>query len=151
MSSMQILIENKKARLEFFILESFEAGLKLTGSEVKMLRTKRGSLVGAHIRVLNGEAILLNAQIMAYPFARQEDYDPKQTRTLLLHKREILKIQQAQETKGLAIIPLAIILKHNFIKLQLAIARGKKQYERREELRRRDLQRESERELKGKR
>ena len=148
---MQILIENKKARLEFFILESFEAGLKLTGSEVKMLRAKRGSLVGAHVRVLNSEAILLNAQIMAYPFARQEDYDPKQTRKLLLHKREILKIQQAQETKGLAIIPLAIILKHNFIKLQLAIARGKKQYERREELRRRDLQRESERELKGKR
>ena len=145
---MEILIENKKARLEFFILESFEAGLKLTGSEVKMLRTKRGSLVGAHVRVLNGEAILLNAQIMAYPFARQEDYDPKQTRKLLLHKREILKIQEAQETKGLAIIPLAIILKHNFIKLQLAIARGKKQYERREELRRRDLQRESERELK---
>ena len=151
MSSMQILIENKKARLEFFILESFEAGLKLTGSEVKMLRAKRGSLVGAHVRVLNSEAILLNAQIMAYPFARQEDYDPKQTRKLLLHKREILKIQQAQETKGLAIIPLAIILKHNFIKLQLAIARGKKQYERREELRRRDLQRESERELKKRR
>ena len=150
MSSMQILIENKKARLEFFILESFEAGLKLTGSEVKMLRAKRGSLVGAHIRVLNNEAILLNAQIMAYPFARQEDYDPKQTRKLLLHKREILKIQEAQETKGLAIIPLAIILKHNFMKLQLAIARGKKQYERREELRRRDLQRESERELKRK-
>ena len=148
---MQILIENKKARLEFFILESFEAGLKLTGSEVKMLRAKRGSLVGAHVRVLNSEAILLNAQIMAYPFARQEDYDPKQTRKLLLHKREILKIQQAQETKGLAIIPLAIILKHNFIKLQLAIARGKKQYERREELRRRDLQRESERELKKRR
>ena len=147
---MEILIENKKARLEFFILESFEAGLKLTGSEVKMLRTKRGSLVGAHVRVLNGEAILLNAQIMAYPFARQEDYDPKQTRKLLLHKREILKIQQAQETKGLAIIPIAVILKHNFIKLQLAIARGKKQYERREELRRRDLQRESERELKRK-
>ncbi len=145
---MQILIENKKARLEFFILESFEAGLKLTGSEVKMLRAKRGSLVGAHVRVLNGEAILLNAQILAYPFAWQEDYDPKQTRKLLLHKREILKIQQAQETKGLAIIPLAIILKHNFIKLRLAIARGKKQYERREELRRRDLQRESERELK---
>ena|SRR3989338_614293 len=150
MSSTQILIENKKARLEFFILESFEAGLKLTGSEVKMLRAKRGSLVGAHIRVLNNEAILLNAQIMAYPFARQEDYDPKQTRKLLLHKREILKIQEAQETKGLAIIPLAIILKHNFMKLQLAIARGKKQYERREELRRRDLQRESERELKRK-
>ena len=147
---MEILIENKKARLEFFILESFEAGLKLTGSEVKMLRAKRGSLVGAHIRVLNNEAILLNAQIMAYPFARQEDYDPKQTRKLLLHKREILKIQEAQETKGLAIIPLAIILKHNFMKLQLAIARGKKQYERREELRRRDLQRESERELKRK-
>ena len=103
---MEILIENKKARLEFFILESFEAGLKLTGSEVKMLRTKRGSLVGAHVRVLNGEAILLNAQIMAYPFARQEDYDPKQTRVTAQTRN--LKIQHTG--KGLAMFLLRLVL-----------------------------------------
>lgn len=148
---MEVLVENRKARSEYFILETFEAGMQLTGSEVKMLRTKRGSLVGAHVRVLNGEALLLNAQILPYPFSRNDDYDPKRTRKLLLHKREILKLQESQHTKGLALIPLAIISKHNFIKVQFAIARGKKQYERREELRRRDLQRESERDLKKRR
>lgn len=132
------------------MVETFEAGIRLTGSEVKMLRLKRGSLVGAHVRVLNGEAVLLNAQILPYPFSRNDDYDPKSTRKLLLHKREILKLQQAQETKGLALIPLSIGVAHNFIKVRVAIARGKKVYERREELKKRDLQRESERELKRK-
>ena len=147
---METLIENRKARSEYFLVENFEAGMRLTGGEVKMLRLKRGSLVGAHIRVLNGEAILLNAQILPYPYMRNEDYDPKRTRKLLLHKREILKLQESQETKGLAIIPLEIILHKNFIKLKLAIAKGKKQYERREELRRRDMQRDTDRDLKKK-
>jgi SsrA-binding protein len=140
---METLIENKKARMEYFVVESFEAGMRLTGGEVKMLRLKRGSLVGAHIRVLNGEAVLLNAQILPYPYMRNEDYDPKRTRKLLLHKREILKLQESQETKGLAIIPLVIFLHKNFIKIKLAIAKGKKQYERREEIKKRDVQRET--------
>lgn len=145
---MRVLIENKKARLEFTILDQFEAGIVLEGGEVKMLRLKRGSLVGAHVRVLNGKAVLLNAQIPPYPYMRQEEYDPKRSRTLLLHKSEILKLQESQETKGLALIPLAIGTSHNFIKVQVAIAKGKKMYERREELKKKDLQRDAERELK---
>lgn len=145
---MQILIENRKARQEFFTLDQFEAGIVLDGGEVKMLRLKRGSLVGAHVRVLGGKAVLLNAQIPPYPFSRQEDYDPKRTRVLLLHKREILKLQESQETKGLAVIPLAIGVSGNFIKVRIAITRGKKTYEKREELKKRDLQRDAEKEMK---
>lgn len=145
---MNVLIENRHARAEYFIVETLEAGLVLSGPEVKMLRLKRGSLVGAHVRVVGDEAVLLNAQIPPYPNALQPEYDPKRTRRLLLHKHEMLKIKQAQETKGLAVIPLAVGLRHRFLKVAVAIARGKKQYERREELRRRDMQREAERVVK---
>jgi SsrA-binding protein len=140
---MLVIIENRKAKSEYFIEETFVAGIRLTGGEVKMLRLKRGSLVGAHVRVLGGEAFLLNAQIPLYPFAQEEDYDPKRTRKLLLHKREIIKIQEAQDTKGRAVIPLCIGIVKNHLKAEIGIGRGKKQYERREELRKRDLQRET--------
>ena len=139
---MQVLVENKRVRMEYAAVEYFQAGIQLIGSEVKMLRLKRGSLVGAHVRVVNNEAMLLNAQIPLYQFSRDDEYDPKRTRRLLLHKKEILKLKQAQDTKGLALIPLKIVTEHNKIKLELAIARGKKQYERREELKKRDMQRE---------
>ncbi|OGJ21840.1 MAG: SsrA-binding protein [Candidatus Pacebacteria bacterium RIFCSPHIGHO2_01_FULL_46_10] len=142
---MQTLIENRRARAEYTIVETFEAGIVLSGPEVKMLRLKRGGLVGAHVRVMQDEAVLLNAQIPAYPYARQEEYDPKRTRKLLLHKHEILKLKQSQETKGSATIPLSIGISHGFMKVKVAIARGKKQYERREELKKRDLAREVER------
>ncbi len=142
---MKILMENRKARAEYTIVDTFEAGIVLSGPEVKMIRLKRGSLVGSHVRVIAGQAILLNMQIPAYPNARQEEYDPKQTRKLLLHKNELLKLQHAQETKGLALIPLAIGISHRFVKVQIAIAKGKKQYERREELKKRDMAREVER------
>ncbi|HKY74085.1 MAG TPA: SsrA-binding protein SmpB [Patescibacteria group bacterium] len=145
---MELLIENRKARAENTLLEKFEAGIRLSGSEVKMVRLRRGSLVGSYVRVIQGDALLINMQIPPYPFARVEDYDPKRTRKLLLHKNEILKLQHAQDTKGLSLIPFAVILTKNLIKVQLAIARGKKLYERRDELRKRDLQRESEKDLK---
>ena len=136
--------------MEYAIVDTFEAGMVLSGPEVKMLRLKRGSLVGTHVRVVAGEVIVLNMQIPAYPNARQEDYDPKRTRKLLLHKHEVLKLQQAQDTKGFALIPLAVGVSHRFVKMQIAIAKGKKQYERREELKKRDMAREVERTTKQK-
>lgn len=147
---MQILLENRRARAEYTFQETFEAGVQLIGGEVKMLRLKRGSLVGAHVRVIGGEAVLINAQIPAYDFSRTEEYDPKRTRKLLLHKKEILKLGEAQGMKGLSLIPTAIGLKRNHIKVTIAIAKGKKQYERREELKKRDLIREAERVTKQK-
>lgn len=142
---MQKLIENRKARAEYTILETYEAGLMLSGGEVKMLRSKRGSLSGAHIRIIGDSARLLNAQIPPYPYSRDEEYDPARTRKLLLHKKEIVKLGEMQKTKGLALIPLEIYAGKRFLKLRFGVGKGKKQYERREELKKRDLAREVER------
>jgi len=144
---MATLIENRRARADYIILETYEAGIALTGPEVKMLRLKRGSLVGSHVRILNGRPALLNLQIPPYPMARQPDYDPQRTRFLLLHKSEVIKLQELQETKGLTLIPLEIYAGKRTIKVRIAVAKGKKLYERREELRRRDMQREADRSL----
>lgn len=144
---MTLLVENRRARAEYTILETYEAGLVLTGPEVKMLRLKRGSLVGSHVRILNGRPALLNMQIPPYPMARQVEYDPQRTRYLLLHKREVIKLQELQETKGLTLIPLEVYAGKRTIKVRVAVARGKKQHEKREELRRRDIQRDADRSL----
>ena len=140
---MQVLIQNRQARHKFTPLEEFVAGLVLTGPEVKMIRLKRGNLAGAHIRIINREAFLINAQIPPYPFARQEEYDPSQMRKLLLSKKELLLLDQAQTTKGLALIPFELFLSGNRIKLRLAICKAKLAKDRREEIKKRDLDRES--------
>lgn len=148
-TSMLTLLTHRQARFEYEPLETFLAGIVLSGGEVKMLRQKKGSLSGSHVRVINNELVLLNAQIPPYPFARNEEYDPIRTRKLLMHKREILKLQEAQQEKGKALIPLAIVLEGKHIKVKLSIARGKTQRDRREEIRRRDLDRQAAKELKG--
>ena len=145
---MLTLIENRHARHEFEFLESYDAGLVLLGGEVKMLRGKHGSLVGSHVRVVGGRPLLLNAQIPPYPYARMEDYEPTRTRELLLRKAEVLQLQQAQETKGLTLVPVFIGLSGRHIKVRVAIARGKKLHDRREELRRRDVDRQAAADLK---
>ena len=144
-----LLLENRKARQEYTLLEEFSAGVVLTGGEVKSLRNKSGSFFGSYIKMIGGEAFLLNAQITPYKFADNREYDPKRTRKLLLKKRELENLTAAAE-KGLTIIPLSFDLVGRNVKVHLALARGKKQYERREELKRRDIQRDVERELKGK-
>lgn len=146
---MKTLLVNRQARFEYEALETFTAGIVLEGGEVKMLRQKKGSLAGSHIRIINNELVLLNAQIPPYPYARNEDYDPIRTRKLLMSKREILRLQEAQQSKGKALIPLEIGLQGKFIKVKLAIARGKSQQDRREEIRRRDLDRQTARDIKN--
>ncbi len=145
------LLDNRRARHEYELLDTYDAGLVLLGGEVKMLRGRHGSLAGSHVRVIQGKPILLNAQIPPYPYARLENYDPKRTRQLLLKKNEILQLQQAQDTKGLTLVPVMIGLAGRHLKLRLAIARGKKLHDRREELRRRDLSRQAAAELKRRR
>lgn len=139
---MKSFVENRKARAEYSIQETLEAGIMLSGGEVKMLRSGRGSLAGSYVRIMQGKAVLINAQIPAYPFSRQEDYEPTQTRTLLFHKHEIERLEQAQREKGLSLVPLEIYPSKRFIKVRVGIGKGKKQYERREEIRKRDLARE---------
>lgn len=145
---MKNLIINRQARYEYEVIDTFFTGVVLTGPEVKMLRQKKGSLAGSHVRVINNELFLLNAQIPPYPFARQEDYDPKRTRKLLAKKKEILNLQQSQTQKGRTLIPLAIVLDGKFIKVKVAVAKGKAEHDRRREIRERDLQRQTARDLK---
>lgn len=136
------LIFNKKAQYEYTVSKKFVAGVVLSGAEVKSLRLQQGSLTGSYIKEIGGELWLINAQINAYSFAKQEDYDPKRSRKLLLKKSEIAPLTEASKQKGFAIVPLAFFLSHNLIKLELALAKGKKEYEKREIIKKRDLERE---------
>jgi SsrA-binding protein len=146
------LIENKKARLRFSILETYSAGLELSGAEVKSLRGKRGSLEGSRIVVRGGEAFLVGSTIPPYQMANTpETYDPEKTRRLLLNKKEIAELADAESKKGLTIVPLEVYNAGRLVKLRLAIVKGKGQEDRREDLKRQTDMREAERDARGKR
>ncbi|HEY4519837.1 MAG TPA: SsrA-binding protein SmpB [Candidatus Paceibacterota bacterium] len=145
------LIENKRAHLEYTILEEFEAGVELLGTEVKSLRAKRGKLEGARILVRGGEAYLVGASIPAWQQANAPvKYDPERPRRLLLTQKEILQVAEAEGQKGLTIIPIRVYNKKRVLKLLLAIARGKKKEDKRQYLKERDWKRQIERTLKNK-
>ena len=146
------LIENKKARLRFSILETYSAGLELSGAEVKSLRGERGSLDGSRIVVRGGEAFLVGSTIPPYQMANTpETYDPEKTRRLLLNKKEIAELADAESKKGLTIVPLEVYNAGRLVKLRLAIVKGKGQEDRREDLKRQTDMREAERDARGKR
>lgn len=142
-------ILNKAAKREYEISSTYVAGVLLTGPEVKSVRLGQASLKGSHVRVMGGEAFLLNAQITPYKFAHLPDYDPKRTRKLLLKKRELDQIASLSQQKGLTVVPLALVAQRT-IKLEIGIGRGKKQHEKREALKRKDQKREVERMLRSK-
>lgn len=140
-------IINKKARLEFSLLKQYKAGIILSGAEVKSVRLGHGSLAGSHIKIVGNEAYLLNAQINPYFYAQQTDYDAKKSRKLLLNKKELLELTQADQQKGQAIIPLSLYADGKYIKLDLAVAKGKKEYEKRAQIKARDQKREMQKEM----
>lgn len=147
---MSTLAENKKAKFEYEILDTFEAGLMLLGHEVKSARAGSMSLRGAYVTIARGAVWLVGAHIQRYPQAGpQPDYDPERTRKLLLHKREIAKLAGKLEQKGLTLVPISAYTKGSKIKLSFGLARGKKQFEKKETLKRRDVDREIRRSLKG--
>lgn len=143
-------IFNKKATYEYTILERIEAGVNLTGAEVKSIKGGRATLDGAFVRIIGSEAYLVNAQIFPYMYARPEGYEPKRTRKLLLHKAELIKLKSKIEGANLTLIPLSWYTKGPLVKLEVALARGKKQYEKREVKRKEDQRRDLEREFRGK-
>ena len=143
-------IINRRAKFDYDLLEKFEAGIALIGSEVKSVKAGHMTLIGSYVRLLRGEAWLINSQINPYPFADNRNYDPKRTRKLLLHKNELLKLGQQTKEKNLTIVPVACYTKGRNIKLEIALARAKKQYRKREAKKRQDIQREVERELREK-
>ena len=145
-----ILVENKKARMKYQVLATYNAGLELLGSEVKSLRNKLGSLEGARVVVRGGEAYLLGATIPPYQHAGvQKDYDAVRTRKLLLKKSEIQTLADAESTKGLTTVPLSVY-NGRHLKLTVAIVRGKGKADRREDIKKRDAKREAARVLRRK-
>jgi SsrA-binding protein len=143
-------IINRKAPHDYTIIDRIEAGLSLLGSEVKSLRAGHGKLEGAYVKIANGEVYLINAQIMPYAYARPNGYDPKRTRKLLLHKREVISLQSKLDSAKLTLIPLSWYTKGPQIKLEIGLARGKKEYEKREKKKREDQKRELEQDFRGK-
>ncbi|KKW38902.1 MAG: SsrA-binding protein [Parcubacteria group bacterium GW2011_GWA1_54_9] len=144
------LIEYKKATLKYAPIESFAAGLELTGQEVKSLRGKLGSMDGARVVVRGGEAFIVGMTIPPYQMANApKSYDPERARRLLLTKKEITYLATAESKKGLTIIPLEVYTNKRLIKARIAIVRGKGKEDRREDLKKRDAERETGRILKN--
>jgi len=143
------LAKNKQAFFRYEILETFEAGIALKGTEVKSLKAGGGSLQEAYVKVENKELWLIGANIAPYAQGNVFNHDPKRPRKLLMHKREIVKLQNASREKGLTLVPLALYLKKNHIKIKIAIAQGKKNIDKRASIKEREEKRRMDRFLKG--
>ncbi len=141
----KIIAENRKARYDYHIDEKFEAGMVLKGTEVKSLRQGRANLKDSYARIKNGEVFVHQMHISPYPFAYYDNHDPLRPRKLLLHKREIKRLNVKVNEKGLTLIPLKMYFKNGKAKISIALARGKRKYDKRESIRRREESREMER------
>jgi SsrA-binding protein len=138
------LASNRRARHDYEILETFEAGLRLSGTEVKAARNGKVQLKDSFVEVRNGEAWLVGAHISPYSHGNRENHPPERDRKLLLRKRQIDRLFGRSQLKGQTVIPLSVYLKGNWIKVEVALAHGKKQYDKREALKERELDREAE-------
>ncbi len=145
----QTVCVNRQARHNYFIDETYEAGLVLLGSEVKSLRDGKANLVDSYAQIRSGEAFLLNMHISSYAGANQFNHEPTRTRKLLLHAREIERLTGKTKERGLTLIPLKVYFKNGRAKVELGLARGKKLYDKRETLRRKVAEREVDRSLKS--
>lgn len=142
-------IYNKTAPSKFKIEERYEAGIQLLGSEVKAIRLGHIDLSGSYVKLMSGEAYLINAKIFPYQYSRTEGYQEDRTRKLLLHKKELLTIKNKLDTGKFTLAPLSLYLKNGHFKLEVAIARGKKDYERRKDLKQQAIEKDRQREEKG--
>ncbi len=145
---IKVVATNRKAYHDYHIEETHEAGIALTGTEIKSVRAGSVNLKDSYAVVKDGEAWLLNVHISSYEPASRQNVDPDRTRKLLLHRSEINRLMGRVQEKGLTIIPLRMYLKHNRAKVELALVRGKRQYDKREAIAKRDTDREIQRALK---
>jgi SsrA-binding protein len=144
---VKVVATNRKAGFEYFLLEKFEAGLALRGSEIKSIRAGQMSIVESYVDIENGEnAWLVEAHIAPYEQANRFNHEPKRKRRLLLHKKEIRKLWNSVRQKGMTVIPTRVYLKDGRAKIEIALARGKKAYDKRAAIAQRDQAREQERE-----
>jgi SsrA-binding protein len=143
-------ITHKRVYHDFQILDTFETGIKLIGAEVKSIKGGRMSLEGSFVKIIGSELYLVNAEIFPYPYARPEGYDARRTRKLLLHKKEIISLKSKMQSSNLTLVPLECYNLHGWIKVKIGLAKGKKEFEKREKIRKRDLDREARRVMRGK-
>ncbi|WP_019134129.1 SsrA-binding protein SmpB [Kallipyga massiliensis] len=143
------LADNRRARHEYFIEESFEAGLSLQGTEVKSIKAGQVSIKEAYVSIKDGEAWMEGMHVTPYKQGRLQDQDPLRPRRLLLHKKEIQKLYEGVQKMGYTIVPLNIHLRNGLVKADIALAKGKKLYDKRESLRRGDDRRRAERAMKN--
>ncbi len=141
----KLITDNRKARHNYFIVDTFEAGMVLKGTEVKSLRLGRAHLKDAYAKIKNGEMFVYQMHIGPYPFAYYENHDPLRVRKLLLHKYEIKRLMGKINEKGFSLVPLNLYFKDGKAKMTLALAKGKRLYDKRESIRRRDEKREMQR------
>lgn len=135
------LLVNKKARFEYEILDSFEAGISLVGTEVKSLRQSNANFLDSYAKIKNEEIFIVNLHISEYKYGNIQNHEPKRMRKILLKKQEIRKLESKVLEKGLTLVPLSFYLKNGKIKLELGLCRGKKLYDKRETIKQRDIER----------
>ncbi|MBO8127261.1 MAG: SsrA-binding protein SmpB [Firmicutes bacterium] len=143
--TVRTLATNRKAKHDYHILETMEAGIVLKGTEIKSVRNGRVNLKDSFARIEGGEIILYNMHISPYDYGNRENHDPLRPRKLLMHKAEIRRLVGKTQEKGLTLIPLSIYIKNGYAKVELALAKGKKLYDKREDLKRKQINREIER------
>ena len=139
---MKIVASNKFANFNYFILETYEAGIVLEGSEIKSIRGGNVNLKDSYIQIKNMEAFILNMYIARYEEGNQFNHDERRTRKLLLHKKEILKLKSEIKENGKTIVPVKLYMKNGKVKILIAVAKGKKLYDKRDALKKKDLERE---------
>ena len=142
------IAQNRKASHDYFIEETYEAGIVLKGTEIKSIRAGKVSLKDAHCRIINGEAELINMHIATYEQGNRFNHDPTRTRKLLLHRREIDKLIGLTKQKGYALVPLKLYIKNGFAKVLIGLGRGKKQFDKREDLKQKQMKRDIDRAMK---
>lgn len=142
-------ITNKRAFFDYELIESFEAGINLFGHEVKSVRLGKADLAGSFVRIVGSEAYLINAKIFQYQPGQVEGYDERRSRKLLLHKKQIISLKSRVEGSNLTLVPVSLYLKNGFVKVEVALGKGKKKYEKKESIKKRDIQRDLDRELAG--
>ena len=145
---IKIIAENRKARHEYFIEDRFEAGMVLKGTEVKSLRQGRANLKDSYARIKNGELYVHQLHISPYPLAYYNNHDPLRVRKLLMHHYEIKQLYGKMNERGYTLVPLRLYFREGKVKLELALAKGKRHYDKRETIRRRDEQRDLDRQRK---
>ncbi|MFH0773613.1 MAG: SsrA-binding protein SmpB [bacterium] len=139
---------NRKLSREYEILETVEAGIVLSGPETKSVFLKQINLDAAYVKLISGEAYLINAEIQKYRFAKLDEYDAKRSRKLLLHKKELLKLQVKTASKGLTVVPVSCYSQGPYIKLEIAIARGRRDLEKKKVQKKQDVIRNEKRDMK---